>query len=97
MNLDDLHKISKTNQGLVNKHDELIENFQVVLDLTEGTSIDILDYQNQALEINEKLEIAQHDLFSKVDAIQKCYQIVELSLKNIYIKEKEALSARYKF
>jgi hypothetical protein len=29
----------------------------------------------------------------KVDAIQKCYQVVDLSLKDIYVKEKEAYSA----
>jgi hypothetical protein len=63
------------------------------LDLTEGTSIEILAFQTQALEINEKLEAAQHDLFLKVDVIQKCYQAVDLSLKEIYVKEREALSA----
>jgi hypothetical protein len=58
-----------------------------------NTSIDISALQNQALEINEKMEIAQWDLFLKVDAIQKCYQAVDLSLKDIYVKEREAHSA----
>jgi hypothetical protein len=33
----------------------------------------------------------------KVDAIQKYYQVVDLALKDIYIKEREARSARVKF
>jgi predicted ATP-grasp superfamily ATP-dependent carboligase len=40
------------------------------LDLTEGTSVDVYTLQTQALEINEKLEKAQQDIFMKVDAIQ---------------------------
>jgi hypothetical protein len=96
-NLEELHQSSQTNQGLVTQHDELIEQLQARLDLTEGTSIDISTFQTQALEINEKLEVAQQDLFLKVDAIQKCYQAVDLSLKDIYVKEREARSARAKF
>jgi hypothetical protein len=76
---------------------KLIKQLQARLDLTEGTSVDISSFQTQALEINEKLEKAQQDLFMKVDAIQKCYQAVDLSLKDIYIKEREARSARVKF
>jgi hypothetical protein len=70
---------------------------QDILDLVEGTSIDISSFQTQALEINKKLEMAQQDLFMKVDAIQKCYQAVYLSLKGIYEKEREARLARAKF
>jgi hypothetical protein len=43
------------------------------------------------------LEVAQQQLYQKLDAIQKCYQVVDLSLKDIYAKEKEACSARSKF
>jgi hypothetical protein len=96
-NLNLLHQNSQTSQGLVTQRDELIEQLQARLDLTEGTSIDISTFKTQALEINEKLEAAQQDLYLKVDAIQKCYQAVDLSLKDIYVKEKEARSARSKF
>jgi hypothetical protein len=92
-NLDEFHQSSQTNRGLVTQHDELIGKLQARLDLTEGTSVDISAFQTQALEINEKLEMAQHDLFMKVDAIQKCYQEVDLSLKDIYIKEREDRSS----
>jgi hypothetical protein len=33
----------------------------------------------------------------KVDVVQKCYQVVDLALKYIYIKERESCSARFKF
>jgi hypothetical protein len=48
--------------------------------------VDISAFQTQALEINEKMEEAQQDLFMKVDAIQNYYQAVDISLKDIYIK-----------
>jgi hypothetical protein len=96
-NLEELHRNSQANQGLVTQRDELIGKLQARLDLTEGTSVDISAFQTQALEINEKLEMAQQDLFMKVDAIQKCYQAVDLALKDIYIKEREARSARARF
>jgi hypothetical protein len=70
---------------------------QARLKVTEGVSIDIPAFQIQALEINEKLEMARQDLFMKVDAIQKCYQAVDLALKDVYIKEREARLARAKF
>ena len=70
---------------------------QARLNLAEGTSVDISTFQAQAREINKKLEIVQQDLFLKVDVIQKCYQTVDLSLKGIYFKEREALSAWDRF
>jgi hypothetical protein len=82
---------------LVIQHDELIKKLQAKLNLAEGTSIDILAFQDQAREINEKLEIVQQDLFLKVDAIQECYQVVDLSLKGIYVKEREAPSTWARF
>jgi len=38
------------------------------------------------------MEVSQQELYQKVDAIQKCYQVVDLSLKDIYVKEKEAFT-----
>jgi hypothetical protein len=61
---------------MVTQCDELIEQLKVILNVTEGTSIDISTFKTQALEINEKLEAAQQDLYLKVDVIQKCYQVV---------------------
>jgi hypothetical protein len=65
--------------------------------LIEGTTVEMASFQDQALEVHENLELTQHDLFTKVEAIQNCYRVVDLSLKNIYIKEREACSFRAKF
>jgi hypothetical protein len=59
--------------------------------------IDISAFRTQALEINEKLEFAEQELYLKVNAIQKCYQEVDISLKDICVKEIEACSAQSKF
>jgi hypothetical protein len=96
-NLEELHQNSQANKGLITQHEELIKQLQTRLDLTEGTTIEISTFRSQALEVNEKLETTQQDLFMKVDAIQKYYQVVDLTLKDICIKEREARSARVKF
>jgi hypothetical protein len=54
-------------------------------------------FQAQELEIHEKMESTQLYIFTKVEAIQKCYQVVDLSLNNIYIKEREANATCAKF
>jgi ribosomal protein L7/L12 len=82
---------------LVTQQEELIKQLQVNIDLTAGTPIEMAAFQAQALEVHEKIESTQQDLFTKVEAIQNCYRVVDLSLKNIYIKEREARSARAKF
>jgi hypothetical protein len=71
---------------LVNQKDELIKKLQARLDLTEGTLVELSNFQTQEPKLKEKLEMTQQDLFMKVDAIHKCYQVVELALKDIYIK-----------
>ena len=58
-NLDENHQISQTNQCLITQHDEFIRQLQARLKLTEGTSTEILAFQIQALEINEKLEASR--------------------------------------
>jgi hypothetical protein len=68
-NLEELHRNSQENQGLITQHDEFIRQLQARLKVTEGVSIDIPTFQIQALEINEKPEMARQDLFMKVDAI----------------------------
>jgi hypothetical protein len=87
---------SQTIQDPVTQCDKLIEKLQAILTLTEGRVINISVFRTQASEINEKLEVSQKELYLKVDSIQRCYQ-VDLSLKYIYVKEKEACSTRFKF
>jgi hypothetical protein len=75
----------------------LIKQLQAKIDLTEGTKVEMEAFQAQALEVHENLESTQQDLFTKVEAIQNCYRVVDLSLKNIYSKERLARSTRAKF
>jgi hypothetical protein len=96
-NLDELYQNSQDNRGLVTQQEELIKKLQAKIDLTEGTIVEMETFQAQALEVHEKLESSQQDLFTKVEAIQNCYQVVDISLKNIYIKEREARSSWAKF
>jgi hypothetical protein len=58
-NLEELHPNSQAKKGLVTQCDELLRQLKARLDQTEGTLIDILTFQIQALEINEKLEMAR--------------------------------------
>jgi hypothetical protein len=96
-NLELLYQSSQTNKGLITQWDNLIEQLQDKLALTENTTIDITPFKTQASEINEKMEVFQQELYQKVDDIQKCYQAIKLSLKSIYVKEKDACAARSKF
>ena len=85
-NLNELHQNSQDNRGLVTQQEELIKKLQANIYLAEGTTIDMATFQAQALEVHEKPESTQQDPFTKVEAIQNCYRVVDLSLKNIYIK-----------
>jgi hypothetical protein len=96
-NLDELHQNSRDNRGLVTQQEELIKKLQANIYLAEGTIVDMVAFQAQALEIHEKLESTEQDPFTKVEAIQNCYWVVDLSLNNIYIKERETRETRDKF
>jgi hypothetical protein len=96
-NLDELYQNSQANRELSTQHEELIKQLQEKIDLVEGTTVEMETFQAQALEVHEKLESSQQDIFTKMEAIQNCYRVSDLSLNNIYIKEREAHSARSKF
>jgi uncharacterized protein YigA (DUF484 family) len=85
-NLDELYKNSQANRELATQQEELIKQLQDKIDLVEGTTVDMEAFQAQALEVHEKLESSQQDIFTKVESIQNCYKVVDLSLNNIYIK-----------
>jgi predicted nucleic acid-binding protein len=92
-----LYKYSHANRELSTQQEELIKQLQAKIDLAEGIAVDMAAFQAQALEVHENLELAQQDLFRKVEAIQNCYRVADLSLNNIYIKKRESLEARDKF
>ena len=80
---------------MVTQQEELIKQLQANVYLAEGITVDMAAFQ--ALEVHEKLESTEQDPFTKVEAIQNCYWVVELSLNNIYIKEREATADRANF
>ena len=96
-NLDELYQNSQANRGLVIQQEELIKQLQTNIDLTQGTTVEMEYFQAQALEVQEKIESTEQDIFTKVESIQNCYRVVDLSLKNIYIKEREVHSTWAKF
>ena len=55
-NLDELHQNSQDNKGLVTQQEELIKKLQANIELVEGTTINMEFFQDQALEVHEKLE-----------------------------------------
>jgi hypothetical protein len=59
--------------------------------------VDILTFQTQTLEVHKELESTQRSLFNKVEAIQNHFQVVNQSLDNICLKEREVIAARTNF
>jgi predicted nucleic acid-binding protein len=82
---------------LFTQHEELVKKLHAKIELVEGTIVYMEFFQAQALEVHEKMESAQRDIFTKVEAIQNCYRVVDLSHNKIYIKEREAHAYRAKF
>ena len=92
-----IYQSLQTNKDMITQRDSLIEQFQAKLALTENTTMHINSFKTQASEINEKLEVAEQELYQNIDAIQKCYQAINLSLKNIISKKIHVCAARSKF
>jgi hypothetical protein len=76
---------------------ELVKQMQAKLKLTENETMDISPFQAQALGVQEKLELVQQNLFIRLESIQNYYRSPDHSLNNIFIKEREANTARVTF
>jgi hypothetical protein len=96
-NLDELYHNSQANRELSTQQEEFIKQLQAKIDMVEGITMEMETFQAQALEVHENMESSQPYCFTKVEAIQNCYRVVDLSLNNIYIKEREATAYRAKF
>jgi len=79
-NLDELCQNSQANRELVTQQKELIKQLQAKIDLVEGTTVEMAYFQAQALEVHENIESTQQAFFTKVEAIQNCYGVVDLSM-----------------
>ena len=74
-----------------------MKRLQAKVKLTENLVIDITVFQAEAVEICEKLELAQRSLLNKVEIIQNHFRVVNESLDNICFKEGEATASRVTF
>jgi hypothetical protein len=84
-------------RGWVIQQGELVKQLQAKVSLTENTAVDIAVFQAQALEVYKKLESTQQSLFTKIEVVQDHFRVVEQSLNNICLKEREAIAARATF
>jgi len=50
-------------------------------------------FQAQKLEVCENIESTQQSLFAKVEDVQNHFRVVDQSLNNIFLKEREAIVA----
>jgi uncharacterized protein YigA (DUF484 family) len=71
-NLDELYQNSQANRELATQWEELIRKLQAKIDLAESTTMEMATFQSQAMEVHEKMESIQQDIFTKVEAIQNC-------------------------
>ena len=77
--------------------DKLVRQLQAKVSLTKKAIVDILAFQTQTLEVHKELELVQQSLLNKVESIQTHFQVVNQSLDNICLKEREAITARTNF
>jgi hypothetical protein len=71
--------------------DELIKQLQGKVSFTEKMIVDIALFKYQTLEVLKKLELAQQSLLSKVKIVQNHSQVMDESLTNIVLREREAI------
>jgi hypothetical protein len=60
-------------------------------------TVDMEVFQTHGLEVYEKMESTHQSLFTKVEVVQNYFRLVDHSLNNICIKEREATAARVTF
>jgi hypothetical protein len=97
ISLDEMHKNSQANRELAIQREELVKQLQAKINSIENTTVNVVVFQAQALEVQEKLESTQQNLFIRLEAIQNYYRLADHSLNNICIKEREATAARVTF
>jgi hypothetical protein len=95
--LDEMNKKMQMSQVQVIWQEELVRQLQSKLNSTEGQVVDIIDFQTQALEVHQKLEVEQQILISKIEVIHNYFREVSQSFDNIVFKEKEAKATQATF
>jgi hypothetical protein len=95
--LDEMHKNVQEREKRAIRQSELVKQVQAKLNLIESMVIDITIFQAQALELYKQLESAQQGLFDKVEIIQNHFRVVNQSLENICLGEREVTTTRITF
>ena len=74
-NIEDFQRNSEADRELSIQQEELIKQLQVRVHLAKVTEVEVEAFQAQALEVHEKLELSQQNLFMKVEVVQSCYWV----------------------
>jgi hypothetical protein len=75
-NLEHMHQSAQISQTQVSQQEEKIKLLQSKLISVENQVIDITVFQSQAIEIRNKVEVAQRDLLAKVETIQNHFHMI---------------------
>jgi hypothetical protein len=75
----------------------LVKQLQARINSIENTTVDMIVIQVKALEVSEKMVLAQKILFTNVEVVQNHFRVVNQYLNNIGLKEREAIVARATF
>jgi hypothetical protein len=92
-----MHKNAQESREWAIQQGELVKQLQSKIILTENTAVDMEVFQAQALEVRGKLESAQQSFFTKVEVVQNHFRVIDQSLNNICLKEREALASQATF
>jgi hypothetical protein len=95
--LEQMHQSTQISQTQVSQQEEQIKLLQSKLIYVENQVIDITIFQSQAMEIRNKVEVAQHDLLAKVETIHNHFHMLEKALKDISSREREVAATRVAF
>jgi hypothetical protein len=55
--------------------------------------VDVIVFQDQALEVRKELEATQQILLAKVETVQDHFQVIDQALNNIFSREREFIAA----
>jgi hypothetical protein len=95
--LDEMHKNAQMSREWAFQQGELVKQLQAKINSNENTTVDMRVFQDKALEARDKLGSTQQSLFTKVEVVQNHFRVVDQSLNNVCLKERETIVARATF
>jgi hypothetical protein len=73
-------------QGWATQKDELVRKLQAKVSSTKNMVVDIIVFQDQALEFLKELEATQKILLTKVENVQDHFWVIDQALNNIFLR-----------